>query len=147
MSPKARGRAQAQVLFSRAGARVAELDARPGTHRLILRAIPQAMKVMFDPSQADGLDCVLELRVTDATGGDPTPFTITISGGACQIKRGAATDPGAGATLRADDMIRLASGAVGWPELLATERLGMSGDVFLAIRFPRLFALPVHAAS
>jgi hypothetical protein len=135
------------ALLSRAGARVAQLDARPGTHRLILKAIPQAMKLMFDPSQADGLDCVMELRVIDQAGGDPASFTITISGGACTIKPGAPREPGAGAIIRGDDMIRLASGAVGWPELLAAKRLGMFGDVFLAIRFPRLFGLPAHAAA
>jgi hypothetical protein len=144
---RTRGRARAEVLFSRAGNRFAELDARPMPHRIILLFVPQAMKVMFDPTQAVALDCVIELRVTDPAGGAPTPFTITINGGACKIKRGAAPHPGAGATLRADDMVRLASGAVGWPELLAANRLGLFGDVFLAVRIPRLFRLPAQAVS
>jgi hypothetical protein len=147
MSLSTRGRARAQTLFSRAGARVAELDARPATHKLLLKAIPQVMLRRFDASQATGLDCVMELRVADPAGGAPTPFAITIADGRCTITPGAPPDPGAGATVRGDDMIRLAAGAVGWPELLATKRLGMSGDVFLAIRFPLLFGLPGQAVS
>jgi hypothetical protein len=43
-------------------------------------------------------------------------------------------------------MVRLVSGAVGWPELLSNGRLVMSGDPFLALRFPILFRLPASAA-
>jgi hypothetical protein len=39
-------------------------------------------------------------------------------------------------------MVLLASGEVGWTELLASGRLTLSGDPFLALRFPRLFDLP-----
>lgn len=147
ISATARGRAQAMALFSRAGARVAELDMRPGTHRLLLRAIPQVMTRRFVPTQADGLDCVMELRVSDPSGGQPAAFAITIASGTCTVTPGPAAAPAAGAEVRGDDMIRLATGAVGWPELLAAKRLSMSGDVFLAIRFPLLFALPAQAAA
>lgn len=146
-TPAALGRARLAAALSRVGARVAELDARPATHRLLLKAIPQVMLRRFDPSQAAGLDCVMELRVVDPAGGDPAPFAITISGGTCAITPGPAPRPAAGAIVRGDDMIRLASGAAGWPELLAAKRLDMFGDVFLAIRFPLLFGLPSQAAS
>jgi hypothetical protein len=42
-------------------------------------------------------------------------------------------------------MIRLASGAVGWPALLSSGRLEFSGDPFLALRFPTLFRLPAQS--
>jgi hypothetical protein len=135
------------ALFSRAGGRVAELDARPGTHRLLLRAIPHVMTRRFVASRADGLDCVMELRVSDPSGGQAAAFAITIADHTCVVTPGPAVNPAAGAEVRGDDLIRLATGAVGWPELLATKRLSMSGDVFLAIRFPLLFALPARAAS
>ena len=47
-------------------------------------------------------------------------------------------------------MIRLVSGSAGWPELVSGGRLELSGDPFLAIRFPSLFRLPAtpaHAAA
>jgi hypothetical protein len=42
-----------------------------------------------------------------------------------------------------EDLILLASGAVGWPELLSSGRFELTGDPFLALRFASLFRLPV----
>ena len=58
---------------------------------------------------------------------------------------GPARGPGAAVELGAGDMIRMASGAVGWPELLSSRRLELSGDPFLALRFPNLFRLPAKS--
>jgi hypothetical protein len=44
-------------------------------------------------------------------------------------------------------MIRLVSGAIGWPELLSSGRLELTGDPFLALRFPTLFRLPAQSAT
>jgi hypothetical protein len=43
-----------------------------------------------------------------------------------------------------DDLILLASGAAGWPELLSSGRFELSGDPFLALRFAALFKLPIE---
>ena len=64
---------------------------------------------------------------------------LTVRGGACTVTPGPARGAGAAVTVGADDMIRMASGAVEWPELLAQKRLELSGDPFLALRFPKLF--------
>ena len=45
----------------------------------------------------------------------------------------------------ADDLIRLVSGAVGFPQLLASGRLELAGNPFVALRFPGLFRLPARA--
>jgi hypothetical protein len=113
---------------------------------LILRAIPLAIPRRFDASSARELEAVFELRVRDSGGGEPARFELSISDGVCTVRQGPADNPGATATLGADDMIRLVSGAVGWPELLSKGRLEMSGDPFLALRFPMLFRLPAVAA-
>jgi hypothetical protein len=138
----ARGRARAQGLLSRAGERAAELDARPGTHRLLLKVLPQVLARRFDAAAAGDLEAVMELRISDPEGGAAAAYELAIAGGACRITPGPARNPGAGAEVRGDDLIRLAAGSVGWPELLAAKRLSMSGDVFLALRFPILFKLP-----
>ncbi len=44
-------------------------------------------------------------------------------------------------------MVRLVTGDAGWPELLAERRLELSGDPFLALRFPSLFGLPAQAGT
>jgi hypothetical protein len=81
--------------------------------------------------------------VRDPRGGDPRRFELRVADGRCEVTAGPARAPGATATLGADDLIRLASGAAGWPELLSSGRLELSGDPFLALRFPALFRLPV----
>jgi hypothetical protein len=58
------------------------------------------------------------------------------------VTRGPAARPNASVTVGAGDVIRMVSGAAGWPELLATGRLELAGDPFTALRFPQLFRLP-----
>jgi SCP-2 sterol transfer family len=132
------------VLIGRVGERAAALDRRPRTHRAILLALPAALTRRFDPESAGDLEALLELRVRDPGGGPPARFSLRISGGRCEA-RPAGVDgapPGASAEIGADDLIRLVSGAVGWPQLLAAGRLELAGDPFLALRFPNLFRLP-----
>jgi len=132
---------------SRGGERVAALDRRPASHWAILRAVPYAIPRRFDAAAAEGLDTSFELRLLDPRGGAPACFELRVSPAGCEVWPGAAARPGAVATLGADDLIRLASGAVGWPQLLSSGRLELAGDPFLALRFPTLFRLPVSAAT
>ena len=139
--------ARARSLLRQGGERLAEFDSRPGSHRLLVKAVGVAIPRRFDPDQAHDLDATFELRVRDPRGAEPARFELRVLEGRCQVRSGAARDPGAVATLGADDMIRLASGAVGWPALLANGRLELSGDPFLALRVPMLFRLPAAAVS
>ncbi len=127
---------------SSAIARVARLDRRPVAHRLILKAIPRAIEVRFDPGSAEGLEAVFELRIRDPGGGRPASFELRVREGRCEVRPGPAVGAGAVATVGAEDLIQLVSGAVGWPHLLASGRLELAGDPFLALRFPSLFRLP-----
>jgi hypothetical protein len=121
---------------------MAGVDARPVPHRVILRLLPAVISRRFDPAAAGGLEAVFELRVRDPDGAGSTPFRLAIAGGRCEVSRGPAPGAGATATVGADDLIRMASGAVGFPRLLSMGRLELGGDPFLALRFPTLFRLP-----
>jgi hypothetical protein len=136
-----------QQLLSRGGRRVAGLDSRPVPHRVILRAIPYAIPRRFDPDAAGDLRAVFELQVRDPGGGPPAPFELTVADGRCEVKAGPAAAPAATATIGADDLIRMGSGAIGFPELLASGRMELNGNPFLALRFPALFRLPARAAA
>ena len=138
-------RARGQSLISRSGARLAKLDQRQLPHRLIVRAMPLAISNRFDPRAATDLEATFELRVRDHNGGEATRFQLLVSNGRCEARSGHAANPQATATLGADDMIRLASGGIGWPELLSTGRLELTGDPFVGLRFPNLFRFPVEA--
>ena len=136
-------RPRIQSLITRTGDRLAVLDDRTAYHRLIVLALRHAIPQRFDPEQARDLDATFELRVRNPDGGSPTRLALRICGGRCAVVPGGAVEPGAVATLGADDIIRMATGAAGWPELLSSGRLELSGDPFLAMRFPALFSLPV----
>ena len=135
----------ARKLMRLGGARVARLDRRAIPHRMIVAATRHVIPLMFDPQSANGLEATFELRVRDPRGGAPDRLALVVSGGTCTVIPGPAVDPGAVATVGADDLILLASGGAGWPALLSTGRLELSGDPFLGLRFPKLFGLPVIA--
>ncbi len=140
-------RDHAQAIVSRGGERVAGLNGRPVPHRVILRALPYAISRRFDPAAAGDLQAVFELCVTDPRGHGPARYELRIGDGQCQVKPGAAAEAGATATLGADDLIRMVSGAISFPELLASGRMELGGDPFLALRFPGLFRLPARRAG
>jgi hypothetical protein len=138
-------RPRARVLLRGGGERVATLSSGGAAHAVTLRAIQASLPRRFDPGQAQDLVATMELRVRRPRGGGATALALRITHGELEVAPGPAHDPGAAVELGADDMIRLAAGAVGWPELISAGRLSLSGDPFLALRFPALFRLPVRA--
>lgn len=127
---------------ARGGAAVARLEHRPLFYRALLRAIPIAIGQRFDANAAGDLEATLELRIRHPQAGEPARFTISIHDGRCEVRRGGAGDGVTAVTVAAGDLVRLGSGATGWPELLASGRLELTGNPFEALRFPTLFRLP-----
>jgi hypothetical protein len=110
-------------------------------HWLIVRLLPRAVALRFDPTAAHDLDATLELAIRHDSR--PARYGLTISAQRCSVRAGPPLDPGARATVGADDLILLAGGAVTWPQLLSSGRFELTGDPFLALRFASLFRLPV----
>jgi hypothetical protein len=109
----------------------------------LLRVLPRAISVRFDPSAATDLDATLGLAIRDPYGRPTAHYALTIADSRCSVRPGAPAAPGARATIGSDDLIRLVSGTVSWPELLSSGRFDLTGDPFLALRFASLFQLPV----
>jgi SCP-2 sterol transfer family len=139
-------RAPLRVAVARGGAAVARLEHRPALHRLVVWSIPMAIPWRFDPEAAGDLEARFELRVRNPAGGEPARFEIHIHEGRCDVRSGGA-DGVTAVTVNAGDLVRLASAATGWPELLSGGRLELSGNPFEALRFPVLFRLPPAAAT
>jgi hypothetical protein len=137
----------ARRLLARAGRRVARLDRRPTLHWIVLRVMPRAIVMRFDPASAEGLEASFELAIRDPLGRDPKRFELVIADGRCAVRAGDAARAGARAIIGSDDLILLASGAASWPELLSNGRFELSGDPFLALRFAALFRMPVQLES
>jgi hypothetical protein len=129
----------------RGGVRVAAVDRFPGGHLALVRTIERVIPRLFDPAAARDLDVAFALEVNHPRGRPPDVLGLSVANGRLTVTRGRPDDPGATVSIGADDMVRLATGDVGWPALLAGGRLALSGDPFLALRFPRLFGLPADA--
>ncbi len=136
-----------RTTVARGGAAVARLEHRRGLYRAVVRAIPLVIPRRFDPEAAGDLEARLELRIRDPGGGEPARFEIRIHDGRCEVRRGGAGDGVTAVTVSAGDLVRLASAATGWPELLSGGRLELSGNPFEALRFPALFKLPTAPAA
>jgi hypothetical protein len=127
-----------------AGRWLARLDRFRLVHWVVVRSIPPAIKLRFDPSSATGLVATFELAIRDPRGREPRRFALAIAERSCSVQTGAPDQPGARAVVGSDDLILLATGAASWPELLSSGRFELSGDPFLALRFASLFKLPVQ---
>jgi putative sterol carrier protein len=101
--------------------------------------------IWFDRQSAQDLTATFALRVR--LGRRPVSFGLHVDQGRMRVSRGAPQNPGATVTVQMRDLLKLASGAVGWPQLLAAGRLELTGDPFLALRFPGLFRMPSAARS
>jgi hypothetical protein len=109
------------------------------SRRAILRTVPLGLERRFDPVAAGDLDAVLELRVTDAGGTRGARFAIVVASGRCDVQRRPAPEAGAQVAIPALDAVALLAGRMPWPALLAAGRLTLTGEPFLALRFPTLF--------
>jgi len=127
-----------------AGRRLARLDRFRLVHWVVVRCIPPAIKLRFDPGSATGLEATFELAIRDPRGREPRRFQLAVAERSCSVRAGAPSRAGARALVGSDDLILLASGAASWPELLSSGRFELSGDPFLALRFASLFKLPVQ---
>jgi hypothetical protein len=108
-------------------------------------AIARVIPYRFDGAQAEGLDAGFELRVSERRGREPLRFWLQIRDGSCRVQRGPARAAGAVAIVGLPDLIRLTLGLASWPQLMSSRRLELTGDPFLALRFPLLFRLPSQA--
>ncbi len=110
------------------------------------RVMGVVLPLRFDSEQARDLAATFELRVQRLPRRRAVPLTVRVAEGHCRVLPGAASDAGATATVGIGDMVRMALGQAGWPQLMSAGRLQLTGDPFLALRFPTLFRLPAGAS-
>lgn len=127
----------------RGGVSIAQLDRTRGGHVALVRVIERAIPFLFNPTAAAELDAVFALEIT---GARPTQLGLTVRGGRLTVSRGRPVAAAATVSIAAGDAVLLATGEAGWPELIPSGRLALSGDPFVALRFPRLFGLPPSRA-
>ncbi len=136
-------RPRGRALLRAAGERTARLTSVPLGSAVGAAAIAAAIPRRFDPRQAADLDTTIELRLRTGDGRAARALALRIDHGRLSVSPGPASAPEAAAEISVDDVIRLAAGAAAWPQLLGGGRMALTGDPFLALRFPTLFRLPV----
>jgi hypothetical protein len=144
---KGAGRQAAQRVVERAGAGIARLDGARVAHPLLVQAVNLLIPYLFIADRAGDLDSKMVLRILDPRGGAPSESTVLISDRRCAVVPGA--DPSARVSITAgiDDLVRLVSGEVGWPQLVSARRMVLWGDPYLALRFPMLFGVEKGAGQ
>jgi hypothetical protein len=139
---RASSRTAAERAVRRGGTQLARLDRYRGAHTVLLLGIYLFIPLLFDPDAAGNLDASFELRIRDPRGGDPDACSVVVAERKCRVVFGGDPRTRVIVTTGADDIIRMASGEIGWPQLVSARRLVLWGDPFLALRFPMLFGLP-----
>ena len=134
-------RATARV-FQIGGTQVARINRFPNGHAALLLSIYILLPILFDPKWAEGVEASFELRIPDPEGDPPDVSTVVVRDGRCRIIPRPDPDARVTVTIGADDIVRMASGAIGWPQLVSAQRMVLWGDPYLALRFPLLFGLP-----
>jgi hypothetical protein len=133
--------------LARGGAFVARFEHRRLLYRTILRAIPIAIPRRFDAEAAGDLNSLFELRIRHPARPRTRSFRDQDLRRPMRGATGGAGEGVTAVTVAPGDLVRLASAATGWPELLSRGRLELEGNPFEALRFPTLFRLPARAAA
>lgn len=112
--------------------------------RMFLRGLPFALQRKFRGKDAvvEGEDVTALIEMEIRHGEDArVPLAISIHRRRCTIRKMPVSNPDVAMSLRLADLIRMVSGAVDGPMLMAEGRMKVSGDPFLLARFPGLFGL------
>lgn len=113
---------------------------QPAEAPISLATLVTAMKTMFHPPAAEGLEATYELRLAAEC------FRVRVAGGQLEIARGRAERPDAVLEGDVATLGGLAFGGQSFAEAVASGRLTVHGDEELARRFLRLFKLPEPVA-
>jgi hypothetical protein len=136
------GRTAVERVVRRGGRQLARLNRIRGGHAMLVVGIYVLIPFLFDPEMAGDLDDHFELRINNPRGGDPDVAAVVVAAGKCQVVLGPYAPARVVVTAGADDFVRMASGEIGWPQLVSAGRMVLWGDPYLALRFPLLFGMP-----
>ena len=104
----------------------------------VLGAIFDGMAGRVNPTHVEGVDAVVEWRVSRPEGGHDR-YQLAIADGGCSAARDGDAEPDAVLLIDGDDLLDLVTGRVGGAELFTFGKMKVEGDMLLAARMPRFF--------
>ncbi len=111
-----------------------------------IEGIFDGMSEHFLPENAEGLDAVLEWRLTGKPDAENDRWQVVIKDKECKISRDSSETPSVSMELTGVDFVKLAAQKIVGPALFTSGRLKIEGDMTLAARFQILFKVPQAAA-
>ncbi|MFK4088762.1 SCP2 sterol-binding domain-containing protein [Kribbella sp. NPDC020789] len=112
-----------------------------GVREIALREIFRRMPEYLRPARAAGFDAVVAWHITGAGGaGDIDTFTIRVRDGRCELLAGT---PDPDISIRTDPatLLRVVTGAEDPVNAVLKQRLSVRGDLALAARLTKIFAV------
>jgi len=92
----------------------------------------------FKPEAAEGVDAVIQYRLTGEEGGD---WIITIRDGKCSVAEGLAESPKMTLTAEAQDLKDVLLGKANGMQYFMQGRLKLAGDLNLAMKLTSFFKM------
>jgi DNA-binding HxlR family transcriptional regulator/putative sterol carrier protein len=108
----------------------------PDSEQIGADSIVLALRSLFDPEVAAGLDASYELRLGDER------FAVLVAGGELDLTRGTVDQPDAAIGAEPEALAAVLSGALSLDVALASGGLEITGSRRAAERFLRLFPMP-----
>ena len=138
--------AGAKFVSNRSEQQLGRLEHGP-QRRVMLDTMFAAMRRKFDPEMAGDLDAVVEFRILDEQRQPAERYQLTIRNGQCTVQRNGSAAPDVWFSTGVSDLLRIGSGAAGWPELMGKRRIELGGDPFAGMRVLGIFGISPRAAT
>lgn len=108
------------------------------TEEITVKELMNRMPRAFKPEAAQGVDTVVQYRLTGAEGGD---WIITIRDGQCQVVEGVAESPNLTLTADAQDYKDVILGRSNAMQAFMQGKLKLAGDLNLAMKLTSFFKM------
>ena len=106
----------------------------------VLDRVFDAMEKQFVAAKAEGVEADVVFNITHA--GSDHPYTVTVSDGKCETRRGSADNPKTTITTDLVSFARLTAGSADGVQLFMQGKLRVSGDLMFSQRLMSFFDRP-----
>jgi putative sterol carrier protein len=115
-----------------------------GVREVALREIFRRMPEYLRPARAEGFDAVIGWQITGAAGGGIDEFRIRVSDGACRLLSDHDEPPDISVRTDPATLLKIVTGNEDPVLAVLKQRLSVRGDLALAARLTKLFAVGPH---
>jgi putative sterol carrier protein len=115
-----------------------------GVREVALREIFRRMPEYLRPARAEGFDAVIAWQITGAAAGGIDEYRIRVSDGACRLLTDHTEPPAISVRTDPATLLRIVTGNEDPVLAVLKQRLSVRGDLALAARLTKLFAVGPH---